>query len=128
MMLRHDDLEGSTILVVEDEVVTRRALVALLNASGYDAQGAGSAEEALELLDRRNLPQMALVDLDLPGMSGIDLIQKLDRALPDFHAFLLTAASEETIDEAQRRRPTECLRKPVNVAHLLSVLKNAHSV
>lgn len=128
MMPRIDDMEGSVILVVEDEAVTRRALCSLLNASGYNAQEASSAEEALELLHHRNLPHMALVDLDLPGMSGIDLIRKLDRALPEFQAFLLTAASEEKIDEAQRQRPTRCLRKPINISYLLSILKNAESV
>jgi CheY-like chemotaxis protein len=128
MMLRSDDLEGSIVLVVEDEVVTRRALVALLTASGFDAQGAASGEEALELLDQRDMPHVALVDLDLPGMSGIDLIQQLDQALPQFQAFLLTAASEEKIDAAQRRRPTQCLRKPIDVSHLLSILKNAQRV
>src|SRR5689334_18545612 len=65
------------VLIVEDERVARRALANLLAASGYVAQAAGSAEEALGLLNLKGQPpKVILVDLNLPGMNGLDFIRR----------------------------------------------------
>ena len=85
------------ILIVEDEPVSRRALRSLLSASGYDAQAVGSAEEALRLITDGQVPEVALIDLNLPGMNGMDLISYLEQAYPDVRAVLITAASPETL-------------------------------
>src|SRR4051794_9984653 len=56
------------ILIVEDDRVSRQTLAMLLKSSGYPAAVAGSAEEALRLVERDGPPRLALVDLNLPGM------------------------------------------------------------
>src|SRR5437016_9380382 len=82
----------SSILLVEDEAVSRRALAALLHTSGYSVFAVGSAADALELLEQGNVqPRFALVDLDLPGMNGLDLIRRLERLSPHILAMLITA-------------------------------------
>jgi two-component system KDP operon response regulator KdpE len=70
---------GSTagrILVVDDERPIRRALAANLKARGYDVDSAGSGEEALDLATRHH-PDVVLLDLGLPGIDGVEVIEGL---------------------------------------------------
>lgn len=64
------------ILVVEDDPSVRRALAANLRARGYDVDVAADGEAALDLAARRH-PATVLLDLGLPGMSGVEVIQGL---------------------------------------------------
>src|SRR5215203_4852527 len=78
-----DGSEPLNVLIVEDERVSRRALAALMTASGYTTEAAGSAEEALAAVRTEGVhPDIALVDLDLPGMNGLEFIGQLTRMEP----------------------------------------------
>lgn len=114
---------GTPVLVVEDEPVSRRALVALLGGSGYRALPAASAEEALALLTTGQRPVLALIDLDLPGMNGLEFIQWLRRLAPHITPVLVTATSRERIDLLRHdQQDLLYVRKPINFAQLLKVL------
>lgn len=63
------------ILVVDDEKDARESLQELLSIAGYEAIGASSGEEALELLGGNNISLM-LVDLSMPGMGGEEFIRR----------------------------------------------------
>ena len=114
------------VLIVEDERVARRALSALLSANGYATEAAESAEEALSLLKNHPAPRVALVDLNLPGMSGLDFIRHLVRLNPATVPVLMTAATEETLaaalHEHEHHHPFACLRKPLDFQRLLTVI------
>ena len=110
------------VLIVEDERVARRALRALLSASGYDTAAAGSAEEALQLLQDRPAPRVALVDLNLPGMSGLDLIRRLEQLDPSVHAVLMTGAGDDILAEALREHYVPYVRKPLDFSRLLTMI------
>jgi CheY-like chemotaxis protein len=76
--------EPYTILVVDDEAEQRRLLGGFVQSLGFRAQEASSAEEALEAIHAR-VPEMVLLDVRLPGMSGIDAlaeIRKIAERLP----------------------------------------------
>jgi CheY-like chemotaxis protein len=111
---------ATSVLVVEDEMVSRTAMALLLRASGYTPVIAASAEEALRLLNNGPMPRIALVDLDLPGMNGVDLIREL-RTRGKISALLVTAASRDKV-EALTKGTVPLLRKPVDFRHLLSLL------
>jgi CheY-like chemotaxis protein len=115
---------GLQVLVVEDEPISRKALAALLSDSGYRPLAAGSAEEALTLLIEGNRPSLALVDLDLPGMSGLELIHWLRRLSPQVVPILVTATSPERIHLLRHENQGILyLRKPIDFGHLLMVLQ-----
>jgi CheY-like chemotaxis protein len=116
-----DVAQGVTILVVEDEIVSRRALTRLLSASGYVARPVASAEEALRVAQDEPRPLIALVDLDLPGMSGQELVQRLVQLKPTARSVLITAASRERVGDLVAHG-VPYLRKPLNFRHLLSIL------
>ena len=117
------------VLIVEDERVSRRALAALLTACGYSTEAVGSGEEALHVLRGRHgtMPRIAVVDLDLPGMSGLDLIQHLERMDPSVQPILVTAAGGDRLGQMLRDRGVAYLRKPVDFDTLLSVISQSES-
>ena len=112
----------AAVLIVEDERVARRALRALLNASGYATEAAESAEQALHLLQGGAGPRVALVDLNLPGMNGIDLIRRLEELDPSIRPVLRTAAGDEALAEALSQRAVPYVRKPLDFPRLLALL------
>jgi CheY-like chemotaxis protein len=131
----HDDEAGrdgpcrsgpdAAVLIVEDERIARRALSSLLAASGYVTEAAGSAEEALALLNLKGeTPKVILVDLNLPGMNGLDFIRRVGQRNPAVLAVLMTGAGEETLRAAleEYRQPVPCLRKPLDFNRLLSLI------
>jgi CheY-like chemotaxis protein len=116
-------LHGS-VLIVEDERVSRKALATLLASSGYAAETAATAEEALEMVREGHVPQVALIDLDLPGMSGAELISYLAQTCPSTRAVLITAVERERLAPFLRRFDVPHLRKPLDFDTLLHVLQN----
>ncbi len=80
------------VLVVDDHPVVREGLVAILeDEEDFQVAGAvGSAEDALTLAPTVR-PDVILLDLELPGMSGVDAIPKVAAAVPDARVIVLTA-------------------------------------
>jgi DNA-binding NtrC family response regulator len=110
------------VLIVEDERSSRTALSRLLAQSGYDNQAVASGEDALRLIRRSGVPRVALVDLNLPGMSGLELIEKLSRIDPSVQIVLTTAADGDRVMERVRDFGVEYLRKPLDFNRLLGLL------
>ena len=71
------------VLFVEDEVVLRMSTVDMLERLGCMVSAVGSAEQALELLDRGDRFGLLLTDLGLPGMTGEELAAEVQRRFPD---------------------------------------------
>ena len=110
------------VLVIEDENVSRKALGRLLAERGYTTEAVGTAEEAVAILAIGQPPQVALVDLDLPGMSGAELLGYLHQKSPPVRTILVTAASEERIKRVIDGTGISYLRKPINFNDLLRTL------
>lgn len=111
-----------SVLVVEDEAISRRALEKLLKGSGYESIGVESGEEALRFLAEHEGPHIALIDLDLPGMNGAELVRRLRSLRPDTHAVIMTATSAERVRELIQDHQIPHLRKPLDFRNLLNVL------
>jgi len=110
------------VLIVEDEGVSRNALRKLLAASGYQAAAYECAEDALREMAGRDMPPVALIDADLPGMSGLDLARRLEELRPDMVKVLITAASGERIERFRRDHEVHYIRKPLDFPRLLRLL------
>jgi DNA-binding NarL/FixJ family response regulator len=94
--------DGSVnVVIVEDHVALRRGLELLLRDTDCRVIGtAGDAETALSLVDRRR-PDVAIVDISLPGQSGIELTRNLLAQNPDLGVLLYTGVDDhETLSEA----------------------------
>jgi len=110
------------VLIVEDEGVSRNALRKLLAASGYHSAAYECAEDALRDLAGRDMPPVALIDVDLPGMSGLDLATRLEKLRPDMVKVLITAASGDRIDNFRKHHEVHYIRKPLDFPRLLRLL------
>ena len=104
---------NEAILVVDDEQVLARNLVRYLEQHGYAAKSAGSAREALALLDSFR-PDCALLDYNLPGMNGLQLMAALREREPDLPVLILTGhGNVQLAVEAMKAGAQNYLSKPV---------------
>src|SRR5262245_12275611 len=117
----------ASVMIVEDERASRKALASLLMGQGYNIMAFESAEELLAEVERGAEPWVVLADVDLPGMSGLELLSHLERRYPDLYAVLITATEGERIDRFCRDHPCTYLRKPINLARLLSLLDESRT-
>ncbi len=112
-----------SLLIVEDEHIARRALAVLLENCGYHAAAAASAEIALEIIESRGVPHIALVDVDLPGMSGLEFVAELERLRPEVVTVLVSAADGDRIRAfCREHQHVTYVRKPLDFPKLLALL------
>jgi DNA-binding NtrC family response regulator len=110
------------ILVVDDEVNARTALVELLRDEGYGVEAAADAFKALGKM-AEFAPDLVLTDLKMPGMDGLQLLAKLRESDSDLPVIVMTAFGEvETAVKAMRSGARDYLAKPVNVGELSVVI------
>ncbi len=113
------------VLVIEDELRLRDLLTNALNGWGFEVVSARSGEEALRLAESFN-PNIALLDLNLPGMDGLEAFQKLQAQLPELHGIVLTGfASIEAARQAIHLDVVEFLTKPCHLGELEQALDRA---
>lgn len=114
--------ERRTFLVVDDDEVFRGRLVAALAARGYDAQGAAHYDEALAVA-QSDSPEFAVVDLRMPGRSGLDLVRELKALDPGTTILVLTGyGSIATAVESLRLGARNYLTKPVDVDQVIAAI------
>ena len=112
------------ILIVEDEPVVADTLRQILSSSGYDTRVAYSAETALSGLSRWS-PGLAILDVMLPNMNGIDLAMALKERFPICRILLISGqpSVESLLQEARRRgHEFEILAKPVHPTEILDTI------
>lgn len=103
------------ILIVEDEDATRNALIQALDSSGYRVEGAASGSAALEKLEDETYDLM-LLDLHMPGMGGVEVMNWANEACPDLMVIVLTAhATLESAIAAVRAGASDYLLKPCRI-------------
>jgi two-component system cell cycle sensor histidine kinase/response regulator CckA len=111
-----------TVLVVDDETPLRRFLQACLKYGGYDVIEAGSADEAVRLVQAHSgAIVLAVLDILLPGASGLDLSNELLRHRPEVPVLYITGLMDSiAVEGIALRRPQCVLRKPFTATQLMS--------
>ena len=112
------------ILIVEDEFLIRDALTEFLEEEGYIVAGAANGQEALNFLRKGTRPDLILLDLMMPVMSGTQFLveQQQDLALAAIPVVLLSAdrnSQEKVLSSA----PVEYLEKPIRLTDLLDTVE-----
>ncbi len=117
--------ELSSILVVDDEPIMQEILGDFLREEGYSIDIAGSGEEGVELAQESSY-DCAIVDLMMPGIDGIETMQKLREIDTSLPVIVVTAfASVESAVEAMKRGAFEYITKPFKNDEVLVVLQKA---
>jgi DNA-binding NtrC family response regulator len=116
----------TTILVIEDEEKQRRVVGLHLASTNYEVKGAGTAEEGWKLAGDVDL---ILTDLKLPGMDGLELLEKLKAQNSHTPVVVMSAFSTvENAVEAMKRGAVDFLPKPFSLDHLSVVVEKALEV
>jgi len=127
MSLPKDD--PITVAIVEDDSQVRHSLVGILKrGSGVLCVGAfGDAEEALRELPRLQ-PQVALMDINLPGIDGVECVRKLSGLLPQMQMVMLTVYDDtDAIFNSLAAGASGYLLKPVSAVQLLAAVKDVYA-
>jgi two-component system NtrC family sensor kinase len=116
------------ILVVDDDQMLAESLSDILKLSGYEVAVADSAETAIDLVCTKKIcaPSLVLVDLKLPGMDGLELMEQLKKCLPILEYIILTGyASKETAIAAVSAGAYGFIEKPYDIDQLLVTVRHA---
>jgi signal transduction histidine kinase len=117
-----------TLLIVDDEPASMRALCDTLEYEGYQTFGFTSATEALAAMRERSF-DLLLADLQMPGTNGIDLIKSAQLVDPALVAVIMTGhGALETAIAAMKAGALDYIQKPIKLATALPVLERAVAV
>jgi putative two-component system response regulator len=107
------------ILIVDDEAGIRRLLNSKLTKAGYSCQEAGSAEQALEKM-KAEPPELIILDIKMPGKSGIELLPEVKKKYPDTAVIMATAITEASnAVSCMREGADDYICKPFNLEEVL---------
>lgn len=107
-----------TILIVDDERTLARSIKLFLADHGYEAEVAENGEKALELLERLR-PDLVFLDMNLPGISGIELLKRIKEYDRNIAVIIMTAyGSIEGAVEAVKLGAFDYMKKPVDLEEL----------
>jgi DNA-binding NtrC family response regulator len=113
------------ILVVDDEHLIRWSLEQNLKKQGYEVVCAGSGEDALRLM-REDPPDLMLLDIQLPGINGLQVLEKVKEMEEEVIVIMVTALGVlETAVKAMRMGAYDYINKPFNLDELAIVIKKA---
>jgi PAS domain S-box-containing protein len=113
------------LLLADDEEGIRRVLGISLEDSGYDVVTAENGEEALALF-RRLRPHIVMTDIKMPGMDGIELLQKIKQEDPDTEVIMITGHGDmELAIKSLKYEATDFVTKPINDDVMQIALKRA---
>jgi len=113
--------------VVDDEVSVREALTVLLSTAGIESRSYGSAEQYLASTQLTE-PACVLVDIHLPGMSGIELLKRIAGAKSNLRVIMITAYGDvPTAVSAMKAGAYNFVEKPFDAEALLTIVEEALS-
>ena len=128
-MTERDAAGGSVvrgrILLADDEASARNGLAALLRGEGFEVDLAEDGEKALARL-QETAPEVLVTDLHMPGLDGIQLLQRAREAFPELVVVMVTAfADVDTAVKAMQSGAEHYLTKPVQLDELVVVVERA---
>jgi two-component system response regulator PilR (NtrC family) len=117
--------EKSKILVVDDEPGMREFLEIMLEKDGYIVETAADGSKAIDKIEN-TLFDLAIVDIQMPGMNGIEVLKRVNEKSPETVVIMITAyASHETAIEAMKLGAYDYITKPFKIDEIKLVIKKA---
>ena len=113
------------ILVIDDEAAIRESLEVLLTLEGYTVDMATEGESGLKMIDRESY-DLVLLDLSMPGLSGMELLPLIKERQPDLPLIMITAyGTVDNVVEAIRNGASNFVQKPWDNEKLLADIRSA---
>ena len=114
----------SRILFVDDDSMILRMTAFIAKKGGFEALGTSSGEECIEVL-KREKPDMVFIDVEMPGLSGLDTLRKIrdDSSIADARVCLMTGTmTDELRENAAELGAVGVIEKPIQAAEVLSLV------
>lgn len=116
---------GETILVADDDTYIQEVLGDRLESLGYRVLRVGDGKLALEMIERQD-PQLVFLDIEMPGMKGLDVLRELRKRDKDFPIVMITAyGSIDLAVEAMKEGAYDFIPKPFKATHIAHVVEKA---
>ncbi|MBR6873704.1 MAG: response regulator [Ruminococcus sp.] len=115
----------SRILVIDDDAMILKMAGFLLKKQGHEAVTAANGSDGAAIAAGEN-PQMAFIDVEMPGKNGFETLADIKRACPSMPVFMMTG----TLDDEVRRKAAElgalgCINKPLQAPQVIGALQKA---
>ena len=119
---------ATTILWADDEIDLLKPHIMFLRSKGYEPVTVNNGHDALELVESRHF-DMVILDENMPGLTGLETLQRIKQIAPQTPVIMITKSEEENLmDQAVGNNIADYLIKPVNPNQILmSIKKNLHS-
>ncbi len=115
----------STILIIDDDDQLRKSFDKLLKEEGYHSECAASGEAGLKIIEKE-IPDLVILDMRLPGMNGFETFQVIHEIEPKLPVIIMTAYSTtETAIKATKMGAFDYILKPFDIPDMLTVIKQA---
>ncbi len=116
-------VENARILVVDDDENIRKVLKTILEDEGYAVDEAEDAKKAIEK-SRRHVYNLALIDIRLPDMEGVELLTRMKDAVPKMRKIIITGyPTLQNAIEAVNRGADAYILKPFDMDKVLATIK-----
>ena len=117
----------AVILVTDDSSFQRTIITSILKTEGYDVIQAKNGREGLDLA-RSHKPDLMILDILMPDINGIEILQEIKASSPDLPVIMSTADIQNTTqEECMKKGATAFLTKPIKKAVLLEAVIKALS-
>lgn len=114
-------IQPGSILIVDDEIGARESLRMILKPI-YQVYTAANGQEALECIQKEKIDLVTL-DLNMPGLTGIDLLREIKKIDADIEVIVITAyGTLQNAREANRYGTVDFISKPYNVADVIAIV------
>lgn len=121
------DRKEIDLLIVDDEDDFRRTAAAYFRKLGYEVKDAESGEAALEVANKHDF-DVAVIDIHMPGMTGVELLEQLRNENSNLQAIMLTGGGTiENAVEAMKRGAFDYLTKPARMTELDVIIQKAYT-
>lgn len=118
-------MKSTIISIIDDDIATRSALTALMRSKGFDAKAYESAEDFLQA-GAQEISRCIITDIQMPGLSGIDLKRRLNDGKCTIPVIMITARAEKRLHDLAIESGAFCLlRKPFKSQALLECVERA---
>jgi two-component system NtrC family sensor kinase len=119
-------MEGMRLLLVDDEEEFRRTIAKRMKLRGIVSEQSASGEECLSVLEKKAM-DVVVLDVKMPGMSGIEALHHIKKKYPKIEVILLTGhATTQDGVEGIKAGAFDYLSKPIELDHLLEKIKHAY--
>src|SRR5512144_739702 len=117
-------MSNETILIIDDEESVLKRLADVMRDEGYEVVTAGSGREGIVLLNEAQ-PALALLDIAMPDMDGIETLRRIRELRPDLPVIMVTGhGTIETAVKTTKMGAYDFMVKPPELAHLILVVNH----